>query len=142
MQDLLAPQRILRSRFDDFRRALEQRDRAAYELGLRDFEGALRRWTQVEEHVILPALARAGVPGRDPERELKLEYVQVRELTRYLLEQVSKGAALGDILGLVENLQRRLTAHEAEMERVYYPAAAPTLTEGERRALADASPAP
>lgn len=140
MEELLAPQRVLRSRFDDFRGALERRDRAAYELGLRDFEAALRSWTQAEERVLLPVLARVGVPGRDPQRELKLEYVQVRELTRYLLEQVGKGAAIGDILGLVENLERRLTAHEGEMERVYYPAAGPALTESDRRLLAAAAP--
>lgn len=138
--ELLAAQRTLRSRFDDFRRAFERRDRAAYELALRDFESELRRWTAAEERVLLPALARVGVPGRDPQRELKLEYVQARELTRYLLEQVSQGGAVADIVGLVENLERRLAAHEAEMERVYYPAAAPALTPEERAALMQAAP--
>jgi hypothetical protein len=140
-EDLLAPQRALRARFDDFRQALLRRDRAAYEMALRDFEGELRRWTDVEERVLLPVLSRIGVPGRDPQRELKLEYVQVRELTRYLLEQVTRGAMLGDILGLAENLGRRLSAHEAEMEQIYYPAAAPALTDADRRALAAAAPA-
>jgi hypothetical protein len=140
--DLLEPQRILRSRFEDFRKALVRRDRAAYELALRDFEGELRRWTEAEERVLLPALARVGVPGRDPQRELRLEYVQVRELTRYLLEQVSKSGAIGDILGLVENLDRRLAAHEAEMERVYYPAVASVLSPEERAKLAEAAPSP
>lgn len=142
LDDFIAPQRILRARFEDFRRALERRDRAAYEMGLRDFESELRRWTEAEERVLLSALARSGVPGRDPQRELRLEYVQVRELTRYLLEQISTGGALGDVLGLAENLERRLAAHEAEMERVYYPAAAAVLTEAERRALSAAAPAP
>jgi hypothetical protein len=141
MEDLLAPQRALRARFDDFRQALERRDRAAYAMALRDFETSLREWTRAEESVLLPVLARTGVPGRDPQRELKLEYVQVRELTRYLLEQVGPGnAPLADILGLVENLERRLAAHESEMERVYYPAAAGLLTDADRRALAAAAP--
>ena len=140
LEALLSPQCALRARFDEFRRALERRDRAAYELALRDFEGALRRWTETEERILLPVLARVGVPGRDPQRELKLEYVQVRELTRYLLEQVTAGGALGDVLGLVENLERRLAAHEAEMGRVYYPAAAAALTEADRRALASSAP--
>jgi len=142
LAELLAPQRALRNRFDDFRRALERRDRAAYEVALRDFESAQRLYTQAEERVLLPALARAEVPGRDPRRELKLEYVQVRELTRHVLDQVSRHGPLGDILGMVENLERRLSAHEAEMERVYYPAALPVLTDGERRALAEAAPPP
>lgn len=137
---LLAPQRALRSRFDDFRRALERRDRAAYELGLRDFEGALRSWTEVEERVLLPALECAKLPGRDPRRELRLEYVQLRELTRIVLDQIVKNRPIGDILGLVENLDRRLTAHEAEMDHVYYPAVASALTEEDRRKLGEAAP--
>jgi hypothetical protein len=142
LEELLAPQRALRSRFDDFRQALARRDRAAYELALRDFEGALRRYTQAEERVLLPALARADVPGRDPRRELKLEYVQIRELARYILDQVAKNGPLGDLLGMVENLERRLSAHEAEMEGVYYPATLPILTKAESRALAEAAPSP
>jgi Hemerythrin HHE cation binding domain len=142
LAELLAPQRALRSRFDDFRRALDRRDRVAYELGLREFENALRHWTEVEERVLLPALARAGVPGRDPRRELKLQYVQLRELTRAILDQVGKNGALRDILGLVENLERRWNAHDTEMNRVYYPAAQPVLTDAECRALAEAAPSP
>jgi hypothetical protein len=140
LEDHLAPQRSLRARFDDFRQALERRDRIAYQLALRDFQGALRRWTETEERVLLSALARTAIPGRDPQRELRLQYVQVRELTRYLLEQVSGSAPIGDILGLVENLERRLSAHEGEMERVYYPAALLVLTDAERRALRDGAP--
>ncbi len=135
LHSLLLPQALLRSRFDDFRRAFDRRDRAAYEMALRDFEAALRSWTQAEERVLLPVLARTGVPGRDPQRELKLEYVQVRELTRYLLEQVGKGGSVGDILGLIENLDGGSAAHEGEMERIYYPAAAPALTEDDRLVL-------
>ncbi len=88
---------------------------------------------------MLAALARTAIPGRDPQREVRLQYVQVRELTRYLLEQVSGNAPIGDILGLVENLERRLSAHEAEMEAVYYPAALGVLTDLERRTLREAA---
>jgi len=142
LERLLAPQRLLRQRFDDFRLALMRRDRAAYELALRDFESAQRQWTEAEERVLLPVLGRTGVPGRDPRRELRLEYVQVRELTRYILDQVTKNGAIGDILGMVENLERRLSAHEAEMESVYYPAAAPALSDAERETLKAAAPRP
>jgi hypothetical protein len=138
--DLLAAQRRLRARFDDFLGALDRRDRAAESLALRDFEGHLRRWTRREEEVLLPILAEVGVPGRDPCRELRLEYVQLRELTRYLVELVSGNAAMGDVLGLVENLGRRLAAHEREMETVYYPAAAPRLTADDRRRLREEAP--
>jgi len=138
--DLLAVQRGLRSRFDDFRRALDRREDDACRLALADFHGHLCRWTAAEERVLLPVLARASFPDRDPERELKLEYVQIRELTRYLLSQIDEHAPIADVLGLVENLERRLAAHESEMEKVYYPRAAPLLTPDEWQILRDSAP--
>ena len=42
---------------------------------------------------------------------------------------------MADVLGLVENLGRRLAAHEREMETVYYPAAAEALEASERAEL-------
>jgi hypothetical protein len=140
--ELLAVQKGLRSRFDDFRRALDRREDDACRLALADFHAHLSRWTAAEERILLPALARASFPGRDPERELRLEYVQIRELTRYLLTQIGDRAPLADVLGLVENLERRIAAHESEMENVYYPAAAPLLTPDEWRSLRDSAPPP
>jgi hypothetical protein len=140
--DLLAVQKGLRGRFDDFRRALERREDDACRLGLADFHAQLTRWTAAEERVLLPALSRASFPGRDPQRELRLEYVQIRELTRYLLSQIGERAPLADVLGLVENLERRLSAHESEMEKVYYPGAALVLTPDEWRILANSAPPP
>jgi hypothetical protein len=137
---LLSARRALRSRFDDFRRALDRRDEEAYRLALADFHVCLCRWTQAEERALLPALIRNGLPGRDPQRELRLEWVQVRELTRYLLSQLAEHARMADILGFAENLGRRLDAHESEMLRVYYPAAAPLLTAEERALLEEAAP--
>jgi hypothetical protein len=142
VQELIAVQDGLRSRFEDFRLAFERRDEAAYRVALKDFHDHLRRWTSAEEHVLLPALARMSFPGRDPQRELKLEYVQIRELTRFLLSQVGERAPLADVLGLVENLERRLAAHESEMEKVYYPSAAPLLTPDEWRLLGESAPPP
>ena len=139
---LMSAQGALRSRFDDFRRALDRRDEEAYRLGLTDFHQTLRRWTEAEETALLPAVLRANIAGRDPRRELRLECVQLRELTRYLLSQVNDRAPIGDILGFTENLERRLAAHESEMESVYYPAAAPLLTGDEWRILSGASPGP
>jgi hypothetical protein len=139
-RELVAIQKALRSRFEDFRGALERRDEAAYRLALADFHEHLRGWSAAEERVLLPALARASFAGRDPQRELKLEYVQIRELTRYLLSQIDERAPMSDVLGLVENLERRLAAHESEMEKVYYPTAATLLTPEERRLLTEAAP--
>jgi hypothetical protein len=139
-QTLRSAQAGLRSRFDDFRKALDRRDEEAYRLGLTDFHQSLRRWTEAEETALLPAVLRAGIAGRDPRRELRLEWVQLRELTRYLLSQVNDRAPIGDILGFAENLERRFAAHESEMASVYYPAATPRLTEEEWRILSEASP--
>jgi len=94
------------------------------------------------ESALLPALLRSGLGGPGPARELRLECVQLRELTRFLASQLAQRAALSDVLGLAENLDRRLAAHESEMERVYFPAAAAALTEEEWIALAAAAPPP
>jgi hypothetical protein len=139
---LLSAQDALRSRWDDFRQALGRRDEAAYRLALSDFLENLRRWTAAEEKTVLPALARTTIPGRDPQRELRLEYVQICELTRYLLSQIIERARIGDILGIAENLDRRLTAHESEMKTVYDPAVAALLNDEETRILRDAVPPP
>jgi hypothetical protein len=47
---------------------------------------------------------------------------------------------MGDLLGIVETLGRRLTAHEREMESVYYPAAAGRLTAEDLRRLREEAP--
>jgi Hemerythrin HHE cation binding domain len=134
-----AAQAGLRSRFDDFRRALDRRDGPAYRLALADFQDCLGRWTAAEEKVLVPALERAPLAGRDARRELTLEYVQLRELTRHVRLEIEAGARMSDILGLVENLARRFDAHEHGMLEVYYPAAAAGLTAPELAALAEAA---
>jgi hypothetical protein len=140
LEGLLAAQEALRSRFDDFRRALDRRDGPAYRFGLADFHQSLCRWSQAEEAALLPAIVRAGIPGRDPKRELHLEWVQLRELTRFLLSVVADPGRLPDTLGITENLARRISAHESELERVYYPAAAAVLTAEEWKILVEAAP--
>ncbi len=141
LDGLLQAQRALRSRFDDFRQALDRRDAPAYRFGLGDFNEWLVRWSEAQEKAFLPAVIRVGVPGRDPKRELHLEWVQLRELTRFLLTLVADPAKLSDTLGIVENLDRRLAAHEKELENVYYPAAEPVLSEEEWNILSEAAPA-
>jgi hypothetical protein len=140
LEGLVGVQSSLRARFDDFRQALSRRDEEAYRVALADFEAALRRWTIAGERVVGAASGRAPIPGPDPSRELRLEYVQLRELARYLLALVTERAPIADVLGLAENLSRRLDAHERDLEEVYYPACAPLLTPDEWRALAGAAP--
>lgn len=137
---LLEVQRALRSRFDEFRLALQRENTTAAEVALDDFEKHFRRWSEAEEKALMPALVRAEVRGRDVRRELRLEYVQIRELTRFLLQQIREGIRPTQLAGYVENLERRLSAHEGEMQRVYYPAAETTLTADEWKVLQEAEP--
>ena len=143
MDDTLAllrrAQEGLRNRFDDFRRALERRDGPAYRLGLADFQQALEAWTAAEQNALLPALERTEIPGRDARREVTLEFVQLRELTRQLRVQIEAGARMADVLGLAENLARRFDAHDGGMRDVYFPAAAPLLDVAGRRVLEEAA---
>ena len=142
LESLLSAQRALRSRFDDFRHALQHDNRAAIEVALIDFDQHLRRWTEAEEEALLPALTRAQIPGRNAQREIRLEYVQIRELTRYLVRQITEGIRPNDLMGFVDNLDRRLRAHESDMEKVYYPAAEAALTDHEWHVLEAARPDP
>ncbi len=137
---LLSAQRALRSRFDDVQRAFRNENRPAIEVALADFEAHLRRWTEAEEKALVPALTRAEIPGRDARRELRLEYVQIRELTRYLLQEIHEGKLPVTLGGFVDNLDRRLHAHEKEMGQVYYPAAASSITDDEWSVLEAARP--
>ena len=72
-ETLLAAQRALRSRFDDFKLAFQRANTTAMAVALRDFETHLVRWTEAEEKALVPAVLREGVAGRDPQRELRLE---------------------------------------------------------------------
>lgn len=137
---LLDGQRALRDRFNDFAGALRRNDKTALDVALLDFEQHLRRWTEAEETALIPAVMRASIPGRDPRRELRLEYVQLRELTNFLVRGRADRAQPSELRGYVENLERRLTAHENGNRDVYYPAAAGSLTEEEWEALEAARP--
>ena len=137
---LLEGQRALRDRFDDFARALRRNDKTALDVALFDFEDNLRRWTEAEEKALIPAVMRVAIPGRDPRRELRLEYVQIRELTNFIARGRADKAQPSELLGYVENLDRRLTAHERENRSVYYPVAAGSLTEDEWAVLEAARP--
>jgi hypothetical protein len=136
---LLEGQRALRSRFDDFRQAVRRHDYTAAGVAIHDFLHHLERWTEAEEQALIPAVVRANIAGRDPRRELRLEYVQIRELTRFIQGRI---AERGDATGFIENLDRRLHAHEMQNITVYYPSAAATLTEEEWKILETARPLP
>ena len=124
---LAEAQRGLRTRFEDFRQAFDRRDEAAYRVALIDFRENLGRWTAAAERTLVPALSRLAAPRADLSREIRLDFVQLRELARHILEQIENRAPLSDVLGLVENLGRRLAAHGTQIDEVYGPAAAEAL---------------
>ena len=137
---LLEGQRALRERFDDVAQAMRRNDKTALDVALDDFEKHLRRWTEAEERALIPAVARVGIAGRDPRRELRLEYVQIRELTNFIARGRANKAQPSELIGYIENLDRRLTTHERENRAVYFPVAASSLTEDEWAILEDARP--
>jgi len=137
---LLEGQRALRDRFDDVAGAMRRNDKTALDVALVDFEQHLRRWTEAEETALITALSRVEIPGRDPRRELRLEYVQLRELTNFIARGRADKAQPSELVGYLENLNRRLSAHENENRSVYYPAAAGSLTEEEWAILEAARP--
>lgn len=136
---LLAADAALRSRFEDFRRALDRRDEEAYRLALSDFLANLRTWSGAVERVVVPAFLGA-TDHQELARELRLDLVQLRELTRYVLDQLDSRARMSDVLGLVENLDHRLDAHGRQTREVYAPAAERVLDESAWAALAAALP--
>jgi hypothetical protein len=140
LEELTAAQTALRTRWSEFRLAFERRDGEAYRMALDDFARHLRRWTQAEERSLVPALSRAPDSARHAARELKVELVQVRELTRFLGEQVGAHSSLADVLGLIENLDRRLGSHERELLASYFPAAVSSLSESEWKDLRESAP--
>jgi hypothetical protein len=109
-------------------------------MALADFHERLVAWTTAEQGSLLPALERAMLADRSPRRELSLEYVQLRELTAHVRREIDGRGRLSDLLGFVENLSRRLAAHERGNAEVYYPAASGRLTDDERGRLEEAAP--
>ena len=140
IETLLAAQHALRDRFEDFFRAMQRENALAAGVALDDYERHLRRWTEAEEKALIPALTRVTLPGRNVQYELRLEYIQLRELTRFLLQQLQEGIRPSHLLGYTQNLARRLQAHEQQMSDVYYPAAAPEISAGEWAVLEAARP--
>jgi len=140
LETLLAAQHALRDRFEDFFRAMQRENALAAAVALDDFERHLRRWTEAGEKALIPALMRVPLSGRNVRYELHLEYVQLRELTRFLLQQLQEGIRPSHLLGYTQNLARRLQAHEQQMSEVYYPAAADEVTEEEWAVLEEARP--
>lgn len=88
------------------------------------FDEALRSHTRIEEEEVFPPAFEEGLapsldedPSRRLYRELRLEHVQIRELSGMIQRLLSEGVRLDEIPGLASNLARRWDAHTAREER-------------------------
>ncbi len=91
---------------------------------IRAFDEELRRHTAFEEERLLTRADRKLVPGeQEPEeerlvRELRLEHVQIRELSAMMRRLIEDGRDLRGAEKLAANLARRWDAHTAREEEV------------------------
>jgi hypothetical protein len=90
---------------------------------IRDFDEELRRHTSFEEERVLPrAEGRRLLPGEEESdrdrlaRELRLEHVQIRELSAMMRRLLEERADLAGAERLAANLARRWDAHTAREE--------------------------
>ncbi len=89
-----------------------------------EFDRELRRHTREEEELLLPdpsghrLAPAAGESGRERlVRELRLEHVQVRELSGILVRRLSETVNFDEVRGLVSNLARRWDGHTRREEQ-------------------------
>ena len=88
------------------------------------FDEELRRHTAFEEERLLaqPSSGRLSPPETEADdarlsRELRLEHVQIREVSAMILRQLSEKEDLAAARALAGNLARRWDAHTAREER-------------------------
>lgn len=128
-------------------RFLAAADRESAARAIADFDTALRTHTRLEEEYVFP-FAPGGRLLAPPEesandrlfRQLRLEHVQIRELSGMIVRQLGEG---GDprAFALAGNLARRWDAHTLREEKEGYPVRVDALgAEAElelRRAIGD-----
>lgn len=116
-------------RLDDlFGRFLASADRETAERSIRDFDEALRLHTALEEEHVFPAapggnlVAQAGESERERLfRELRIEHVQIRELSGMIVRQLGERGDPGAARALAGELARRWDAHTEREEREAHP---------------------
>lgn len=114
--------------FGRFLAALQSGDAAAAREAIERFDEALRRHTALEEEHLFPEpaghkLAPAEREGESERRfrELRLEHVQVREVSGMIVRLLSEKQDLEAARRLAPNLARRWDAHTEREEREVYP---------------------
>lgn len=112
-------------RLDDlFGRFLAAPDRESAVGAIGEFDETLRRHTEHEEKYLYPPAAEGKLVARADEtegdrlfRELRLEHVQIRELSGMIVRQLAGAGDARAARGLAASLARRWDAHTAREER-------------------------
>ncbi len=121
---LLAEHRRLDELFGGFLAAVSAADADASAAAIEAFDEALRRHTEIEEEQLYPASPSeklAAAEGEPQEarrfRELRLEHVQVREVSGIIRRLLAEKRDLEGARRLAGNLARRWDAHTTREER-------------------------
>ena len=124
LERLTTEHRRLDDLFGQLLAAIGAGDAAAARAASQAFDDILRSHTRTEEEEIFPPVPEqrlAPSPGEDSSRrlsrELRLEHVQIRELSGMIRRILAEGARLDEIPGLAANLARRWDAHTEREER-------------------------
>lgn len=111
-----------------FGRFLASPDRESASRAIGDFDAALREHTRLEEEHLFPAAPEGKLVARTGEseeerlfRELRLEHVQIRELSGMIVRQLGETGDAGGARGLAASLARRWDAHTVREEREAFP---------------------
>lgn len=124
IEHLTREHRELDELFGAFLAACSAGSRDAALNAIRSFDEALRRHTAFEEETAIPASeGRRLVPNAADDaaqtlhRELRLEHVQVREVSAMILRLLEEKSDLEGARRLAPNLARRWDAHTTREER-------------------------
>ena len=115
--------------FGNFLAALERQDPEAAARAAAAFDATLRRHTAEEDERLYPppeSGTLAALPGEDEAarraRELRLEHVQIREVSGMIVRLVAEDRDLVGARRLAPNLARRWDAHTTREEREVFRA--------------------
>lgn len=121
---LRSEHRALDELFGRFLSAAWNNDAPAARAAIEAFDRELRRHTRDEEESLLipPSGHKLAAPERESgaerlSRELRLEHVQVRELSGMVVRRLSEDAALDEVRALAGSLARRWDAHTTREEK-------------------------
>jgi hypothetical protein len=125
-----------------FGRFLASPDRESALRAIGEFDAALRAHTRLEEERVFPGPPERKLTARpdEPERErlfreLRLEHVQIRELSGMIVRQLGPGGDPRGVPGLAASLARRWDAHTSREEGDAFPAALGSLDAAAEAAL-------